>query len=492
MPRFNSPASTVSRTTNLAGGQAFSESPELELASIVLTSMLNDQAYRSGGAGMARVVELLAAVDPMFAAQCAVYARNEYGMRSISHVVAGELGMRVKGERWTRPFFNAVVRRPDDITEILSYVITKHGKRPIPNAMKDGLARSFGKFDAYQIAKYRGDGHAMGLVDAVNLVHPKPTEQNAEALKALVAGTLRLDTGDTWEAALSAAGDSEDAEDAKDQAWATLIAEKRIGYFALLRNLRNIMQQSPESVAGACALLTDEALIRKSLVLPFRFATAAAQLTALPGARQVLEALSHAAEIALANVPRFDGRTLIVVDDSGSMVQAKVGRGQTTTVADAASLFAAVLYKRNDADLMLFDADARYANVPPDSGMLGLSNGIRTAMRGGGTNFAAIFPAITQAYDRVIILSDMQGWMSLGYGTGATTLPTGAFEEYVQRVGKRPHVYSFDIAGMGTLQFPQAQVYCLAGFSDRVFEVMATLEQDKQALVNRIKAVTFA
>jgi 60 kDa SS-A/Ro ribonucleoprotein len=60
----------------------------------------------------------------------------------------------------------------------------------------------------------------------------------------------------------------------KAEAWAELLRTRKIGYFALLRNLRNIAEQAPELVPTACELLTDERLIRKSLVLPFRFSTA--------------------------------------------------------------------------------------------------------------------------------------------------------------------------------------------------------------------------
>ena len=485
MSRFNTPVATATRTENLAGGEAFVTSLAFEFASILLTSMVSDQAYRSADAGLARVIKLLDAVPPLFAAKAAVYARNEYGMRSISHVVAGELACRVHGEQWTRPFFRAVVRRPDDITEILSYVIAKHGRRPLPNAMKDGLGKAFAKFDAYQLAKYRSEDKALSLVDAVNLLHPKPVEQNADALKALVAGTLRSE--DTWEVMLSEAGkaDSEAAQiEAKAAAWGELVRERKIGYFALLRNLRNIMQQAPDVLPEALSMLVDEKLIRSSLVLPFRFTTAAAEIGTEPGARRILEALSKAVEISLENVPRFDGRTLVVVDASGSMTTARVGRGKTL-VADAAALFGAVLYKRNDADLMLFANEATIANVSPDAGVLGLQQAIRQTMQGGGTNFRSIFQTASVAYDRVVILSDMQGWV----GHDA---PTDTFEAYVARVGKRPHVYSFDLAGMGTLQFPQQQVYCLAGFSDRAFEMMQMLETDKGALIKRIEAVDFA
>ena len=39
--------------------------------------------------------------------------------------------------------------------------------------------------------------------------------------------------------------------------------------------------------------------------------------------------------------------------------------------------------------------------------------------------------------------------------------------------------YSFDLAGYGTLQIPQKDVYCLAGFSDKIFDIMKYYESDK-------------
>ena len=477
MSRFNTPAATVSRTVNLAGGEAFVQAPKMEFASILLTSMLGDGAYRSGDGTMARIAELVDAVGPEFAAKAAVFARNEYGMRSVSHVVAGEVAARAKGVTWTRPFFRSVVRRPDDMTEIVAYFIGKHGRRPLPNSLRDGLAQAFSKFDSYSLAKYREEGKAVSLVDVVNLVHPKPTERNAEALKALVDGSLR--STDTWESMLSAAGGDEEAVTG---AWADLIREKKIGYFALLRNLRNIMEQAPDVLDEALALLVDEESIRRSLVMPFRYMTAANEIAKLPDSRKVLESIDKAVGIAVQNAPRFDGRTLVVVDASSSMTFTLSGKTKTS-VADVAALFAAVIYSRNDADLMLFHTQAGYAQVMPGS-VLGLTQGIRQAMQGGGTDFKPIFQVASKPYDRIVILSDMQGWV--GYNA-----PTTAFAEYVARVGKRPKVYSFDLAGMGSLQFPEQDVFCLAGFSDKVFDLMVTLEGDREGLVKRIESIEF-
>ncbi|MFT4548781.1 MAG: 60 kDa SS-A/Ro ribonucleoprotein, partial [Verrucomicrobiales bacterium] len=94
----------------------------------------------------------------------------------------------------------------------------------------------------------------------------------------------------------------------------------------------------------------------------------------------------------------------------------------------------------------------------------------------------AVFQRAQAGYDRVVILSDMQAWM--GHWT-----PKQEFEKFVKRNGKRPRVYSFDLAGYGTLQFPEREVYCLAGFSDKTMETMKFLEEDKRALLSQIDSV---
>ena len=40
--------------------------------------------------------------------------------------------------------------------------------------------------------------------------------------------------------------------------------------------------------------------------------------------------------------------------------------------------------------------------------------------------------------------------------------------------------------------FPERNVYALAGFSEKVFDVMALLERDREALVHEIEAVKLA
>ncbi len=481
MGKFNA---TVSKpktlTENLAGGQAYSQTNELALVSMLLTSFVNDQFYKSGSTTLKDLKALSEKIsDKEFVAKAAIYARDKFGMRSITHGLAGELTSQLSGFEWAKSFYDKVVVRPDDMTEILAYYLsnkTGKGKAKFPNALKKGFATAFDKFDGYQIAKYKGENKDVKLVDIVNIVHPVPTDRNKEALNLLINGKLK--NTETWEAKLSAAGQAaegeEDLSKLKADAWGELISSKKIGYFALLRNLRNIIAQAPSAVDAACEMLVSENLIKKSRVLPFRFATAYDEISRLgsdSSVRKVLVAINQALEVSLANVPKFDGETLVVMDVSGSM------SGRPSEIA---SLFGAILAKVNSCDVMTFSTDAQYKSYNPLDSVMTIRGSFRYS--GGGTNFKAIFNKANKKYDRVIILSDMQGWM--GY-----TTPSSEFASYKKKFGANPYVYSWDLAGLGTLQFPENNVFALAGFSDKVFDIMKLMEVDRKALFNEIKAI---
>jgi hypothetical protein len=485
MSRFNSQTKgSENKTTNLAGGQAFTQKPEMELISLLLTSFASDEFYRSANDSFTRLKELIAKCDPKFVAQAAVYARTKFGMRSISHVTASELAKHVAGEEWAKDFYKAVVYRPDDMMEILSYHQANNGK--IPNSMKKGFAEAFGKFDGYRLAKYRGEGKEFSLVDVVNLVHPVPTEKNVGALEALIKGELK--STETWEAKLTKAGQEAENEEQKienkKEAWISFVRKDNTEYFALLRNLRNIIESAPEVLNEALAKLTDEKAIKKSLVLPFRYVTAYNEIMKLSSkdSRSVLIALNKAIDISCNNVPKFDGDTLVVLDVSSSM---KGNDDKAPAVVGA--LFTAILVKANNADLITFDGSARYVNVDPSSSTLSLANALR--FEGNDTNMQSFFPIIpaNRKYNRVILLSDMQGWS----GDYSRRTPQGTLNDYKKRSGANPYFYSFDLKNYGSLQFPENGVFCLAGFSDKIFSIMSLLEKDRNALINEVKKIEF-
>lgn len=475
MSKFNTNKQEI---VNVAGGKAYLQDNKHQIVGQLLTSFVKDQFYRSENKGIEDLKRLIETEkDKKFVAKASIYARTKYGMRSITHITAGEISNSVKGEKWTKDYFDKIVYRPDDMSEILSYYMNAYKNKPIPNSLKKGLAKAFARFDEYSLSKYKGNGKEIKLVDIANIVHPKHNEVIAKLMKG------ELKPSDTWETKLTQAGQKAETEDdlanMKADAWKELITEKKLGLFAGLRNIRNIQEQAPEMIPQLCELLTNENAIKKSLVMPFRFTTAYEELMKTGQLdRRIITALNKAVDISLSNVPRFDGKTLVVLDTSGSMTSI-CGRGKSP--AEIGALFAAVLVKSNDADLMTFSDEARYQNVNPADSTLTIKQNIKFIS--GGTNFHSIFETANRKYDRIIILSDMQGWV--GYNS-----PVKEFNNYCYKYNTKPFIYSWNLADQdGTTQFPEEKQFTLNGFSDKVFDLMKMLEKDKNTIIKEIESI---
>ena len=173
MSRFQTP--TRSRpghdaATNLAGGKAFDRSLKVELAMLVLNSTVQDTFYESADTQLVRLAEIAAALaadgELGFCAKAAMFARREYGLRSISHALAGEVA-HLRNEHpdqrgdWGAAFFNQVIKRPDDMSEIAGYWLAKYGptdtrRKTLPAAMKRGFAARFESLKGESLSKWDG------------------------------------------------------------------------------------------------------------------------------------------------------------------------------------------------------------------------------------------------------------------------------------------------------------------------------------------------
>jgi 60 kDa SS-A/Ro ribonucleoprotein len=519
MARFSTSTAARSKSSNAvatrvvknnAGGAAYAQSPKLELVNLMLSNFLAGDMYRSEKDILKRVQSLITQIgDKAFLAKAALYARNEFGMRTMSHLVAGEMATQnvTSGTDWGKVFYDAIVYRVDDMMEIMGYYFESNPKASLPAALKRGFASAIGRFDAYQLAKYRGESKSVKLVDVVRLVRPKPTRKNAEALKALLEGTLKNEN--TWEAKISKAGQAGTAAEkaaARQDAWAELLLERRIGYLALVRNLTNIANDVNDAAFEvALELLTDKQMILASKIFPFQLYTAFSEIDDNPRSNywghstnqesritnkrrisKLVDALGTAMEISLANLPKLEGKTLVAIDTSGSMSSPISDKGKTSMV-EIAALFGIALAKATDADVISFNTSAKYLSVPKSRSLLDQVRAV--AAPGGGTNFEGIFStAGNTKYDRIFILSDMQAWMQ------SYDHPRGALDAYKTRSGANPYVYSFDLHGHGTMQVPEndGKVIALAGWSEKIFDILDVTEQDREALIHTIEEYPIA
>jgi hypothetical protein len=168
------------------------------------------------------------------------------------------------------------------------------------------------------------------------------------------------------------------------------------------------------------------------------------------------------------------------LDSNGEVISA-TPRHKRPAVRGA-MFVAALVLKNEDCDVMLFDEDARYLTVSSRSTLFGAMRELLAKIRPKGTNFHAPFQTANRAYDRIILLSDAQGWMG-------ETCPDKSLRDYERRHGVQPHVYSWDLVGSTTSQFPAPRTHALAGISDRVFDLMKALERNPKAMVDAIAAV---
>ena len=377
------------------GAPAARLTPEQELRRSVLACLLwEDTFYEEGEAIADRIARLVAAVPLETAAEIAIEARERQHIRHAPLLIVREMarrGGRIVGDTLAR-----VIQRPDELTEFLA-IYWREGRRPLSKQVKRGLALAFPKFDAYQLAKYDRP-KAVRLRDVLFLCHAKPRdEEQAAVWRQLVEGTLP--PADTWEVALSRGDDPYET-------WTRLLVERKLGGLALLRNLRNML------AAGVDLDLIRQAIEEHQFerVLPFRFIAAARYA---PKLEPVLEAAMFR---ALQGVPRLPGKTVLVIDHSGSMNVPLSSRSELRRF-DAATGLAILLREIcEELDMIAFSSDA--ALVPPRHGFA-LADAIEKATGWGGTlTEKAKRLADSLGYDRIIIVTDEQSHQALSAPQG--------------------------------------------------------------------------
>jgi hypothetical protein len=449
------------------GAPAAKESAQKELVRTVSGCLLYEDAfYESGSSIAARIGELCAEVPMKFLADLAVRARTDLKLRHVPlHLCVHMLGK--KGDAQERNLVGEtvaqVIRRADEVAEILA-LWWKDGRRKVPRQLKAGIAKAFRKFDAYQLSKWDRDG-AVKLRDALFISHAKPKdEEQAPLWKKLVDGTLQAP--DTWEVALSAGKD-------KKETFERLLKERKLGYMALLQNLRNMEE------AGVDHAIVEQALLdgaKGSWALPFRFITAAKH------APKLEDALSKAAVEAASALPKLPGHTIFVVDISGSMAGALSRKGEMSRMDAAIGL---VMLGREQADKATVYATAgddgrrvhATALIPSRHGFA-LSDAIRGKygeLGGGGIFLKQCMEHIDKeekksSFDRVIVLTDEQDCDIAQSASEARRLGR---RNYIVNVG----VYepALPVTGAGWIR--------VSGFSERIFDWIMAEEKEEAAEV---------
>ena len=382
------------------GARAAFTTPVQDLRRSVMACMLWENTFYESGEEIAkRISSLVKLVKAEDVAAIAVEAREKMKLRHVPLLLVVEMAKLKTHRHVVAATAERVIQRADELAEVLSiYQMGRTGVKKLnklSHQLQKGVARAFRKFDEYQLAKYNQDND-IKLRDVFFLVHPVPQNDAQQATwNRLVDGTL--ETPDTWEVALSAT-----KGEGKKEVWERLLQEKKLGALALLRNLRNMNE------AGV-----DEGLIRASLenasperVLPFRFVAAA---RVAPKWEPELEQMMFK---SLENVPKLPGKTVIVVDNSGSMHGTSVSSKSDLDRFDAASALAILV--REVCQYATVISFSNNAVVVPARRGFALRDAIKSATQVSGTNTqTALMLAAQQGYDRIIVITDEQSHQSI-------------------------------------------------------------------------------
>lgn len=367
------------------GGKAARMTPEKALRRSVMSCLLwEKEAYEDGVTISDRIIDLCGKVKPEVIAAIAVEARHTANLRHVPLLLLCALAKHGNG-RLVSETVEKVITRADELAELLA-IYWRNGKAPLSKGLKRGLASAFLKFDEYALAKYNRDG-AVKLRDVLFLSHAKPDTPERDALwKRLINGDLV--TPDTWEIALSGGAD-------KKEAFERLLREGNLGYLALLRNLRNMMQ------AGCDRDLVRSAIVAKKgahRVLPFRYVAAARACPELEP--DIDTALCQ----MIATMPRLSGTTFVLVDVSGSMDK-KLSAKSDMTRRDVASSLASII----NGDLRVFSFSNAVFEVPARRGMAGIDAIARSQPHGGTALGGAVARMnVMRGHDRLIVITDEQ------------------------------------------------------------------------------------
>lgn len=475
MAKFNT--TNTNKTVNKSGHIAYKMKDKEKLVTQVLTSFFNESKFYGDNSNeMQETIKRVIKTDPQFIANLAVFARREFNMRSVSHILVAYLAHEVEGKPYTREVVKAVALRGDDVTEIMACYLNLFGK-PIPNSLKKGIADTLQGFDEYTLAKYKGDGKSVKMRDLLCLCRPTPknTEQS-EMWKRLLNNELA--TPYTWETELSAKGNTA-------KVWEELIDSKKVGYMALLRNLRNILNANPSNVNNVLEYIENPTAVKKSKQLPFRYLSAYKELGNIGGSR-IFDVLENAVEASIENMPKLDGTTVIAVDVSGSM-RSPVSAKSKVQCYEIAMLLGLIANRICDnAYFYTFNDNIEKYALSRRSGIL---ERVKNSRCGGGTDMNLPFEkmiADNVKADRIIVLSDNE------CNGGYWHKPVQALaDEYRKKTGCDIWVHAIDLQGYGTQQFYGKKTNVIAGWSEKVFDFIKLAEQGESNLEKTIEQYTY-
>jgi 60 kDa SS-A/Ro ribonucleoprotein len=477
-------------TLNEAGGAAYALSPKHQLAQLAATGCLNSTFYAQAQDQLDTVLALAREVDPVFVAKTAVYARRAGHMKDMPALLAATLAVR--DVALLAKVFGRVVDNGKMLRNFVQMLRSGAvGRKSLGTRPKKLVQQWLLEATEAQLLN-AAVGNTPSLADVVKMVHPKPAEawraawfawliDRPYALEALPPVTQAFERfkRDRAQAVPDVPFQMLTALELDAQAWAQIA--QRGSWQMVRQNLNTFARHGvfelPGLAEAVAAKLRDPQAVAKARVLPYQL-MAACTATGAEVPHVVKEALQDAMELALANVPVFEGRVVVCPDVSGSMSSPVTGhRGSASSAVrciDVAALVAAAVLRRNaDARVLPFETKVVSLELNPRDSVM--TNAAKlAAVGGGGTSCSAPLALLNKEKaqaDLVVLVSDNESWADPARGRGTATMQE--WEAFKQR-NPKARLVCIDIQPYATTQAQERRdVLNIGGFSDEVFKLLA-------------------
>ena len=202
----------------------------------------------------------------------------------------------------------------------------------------------------------------------------------------------------------------------------------------------------------------------------------------------LLKSLEAAASHTAENIPGFEENTrvLLACDVSGSMCS-PVSKNSSVMCYHIGLLFSMLMKQRcKNVVTGMFGDVWKTFDMPSDSI---LQNTVDMLSHKGevgySTNGHKVIEWLIKEHremDKVMLFTDCQLWSSEGWSNDA--LLAEYWDRYKREVAPHARLYIFDLAGYGQspISMKRDDVFFIAGWSDKVFDILAAVERGKSAI----------
>jgi 60 kDa SS-A/Ro ribonucleoprotein len=487
----------ATNTLNKHSAGAYTYSDAHALAQVAMTGTFGALYYQDPMEELEYILDLAENVDPTYLAQTAIYTREQGHMKDMPAVLLAILA------RLDPILFTAAFPRVVDNGKMLRTFVQiirsgQTGRKSLGSAPKRMVANWLNTASDWAILN-ANIGTSPSLADVIKMVHPKPENANREALFAWIIGKpcdlelLPKSVQDYVRFKETGSGPTPDVPfqmltqlPLTTRQW-TAIA-KNASWQMTRMNLNTFQRhgvfKSAKMVQYVASVLRDPERITKARVFPYQLMTAYQALSdEMP--LEIRSAMHDAMELAVGNVPTFEGEVVICPDVSGSMhcpvTGYRVGSTTKTRFVDVAGLVAAAVLRQNPrAEVLPFEMAVCNARLEPKDTVLTNAR-LLADLGGGGTNCAAPLELLVRkgkSPDLVVFVSDNQSWADAQYGRQGTEMMKQW--EQLKRRNPKAKLICIDIAPYGTTQAKEREdVLNIGGFSDVVFDQIAAFAAGK-------------